>query len=1013
MKIQTKINIFAFLLLALLAVPIVVIGYFSINQIVYKLNHELFTKEINNINKEITELYETLEFSGVLGIESYIVNAQQELLKKFRNYRYGNTGYLYILTPEGKIILHQDFKKGQKLDYPFTEKILSKKHGEIEYTYKQKPRYAVFLTSTKWNWTIVLSVTKAEIFQHRATYLKFVVLFSLLLFLTLLLLSHLFTRRMSVRIDDTLAFLKQVEMGNLDVRMNSQAKDEIGLIQTGIDSMIEKVSEVNRLMSWEIEQRKSTEQALRESQAILTNVLDNSPSAIFAKDLTWHITLASQQLAKLFNLPQQKIIGKPDYALFSNVEELRKIDKQVIKTQKPVIAEESITWGGKEYTYWTTTFPLFDVHHKLYGIGGILTDISDRKQAEAELKDREIRYRNLFNSSPISLWEQDFSQVKIQIDYLRTTGVSNFEKYFAHHPEQVYQLLDLIEIINVNEATLKLYQAQNKTELMQHLANLMIDAYESFSALFFALSQGHNHFETETIHRTLKGNKIHVAVQYSVVSGFEASYEKVLALIIDITERKKFEARLQQAKEAAEVANHAKSTFLANMSHELRTPLNGILGYAQILSRDETLSKKQYDGIQVIQRSGDYLLNLINDVLDLAKIEAGRIELFVKPFDFEEFINGIVDLFKMRVMQKGIDFEYKALSNLPRTLEGDEKRLRQILINLLGNAVKFTESGCVTLKVAYDEQHVMHFEVLDTGIGIAKDEIDKIFLPFQQVGHDDYKAQGTGLGLSITHELIEKMGGKLQVQSQLSKGTRFWFDLVLPEIKQEIQRGEKHSEAIVGYVVTGKKQINYTILVVDDNQTSRSVLMESLQPLGFTILMAENGQVGLDLLAKHQIDIILTELNMSVLDGFSMIRNIRQSSKYRTIPIIVLSSDVFEEHQQQSFDAGCNAFVSKPFQLSILLAYLKQYLALDWIYAKEQDKEIVEEIDLNEINFSREQAAILFDLGMMGDVQEIMNYLDKLEQEDSQLRPLTQAVHKMAKDFMVDEICDYVRPFME
>ncbi|MCV6636732.1 ATP-binding protein [Candidatus Albibeggiatoa sp. nov. NOAA] len=1013
MKIQTKINIFAFLLLALLAIPIVVIGYFSINQIVYKLNHELFTKEIGNINQEINELYETLEFSGVLGIESYIVNAQHELLDKFKNYRYGETGYLYILNPEGKVVLHQDFPEGKQLRFSFTNKILEQKNGEIQYSYKDQPRYAVFLTTPQWDWTIVLSITKAEIFQYRATYLQSVVLFSLVLFVSLLLLSHFFTRRMSRRIDNTLSFLKQVEHGNLDARIVINAKDEIATIQAGINSMIEKVSEANRLMSWEIEQRKTTEQALRESQAILTNVLDNSPSAIFAKDLSWHITMASQKLAKLLNLPQNQIIGKPDYALFSNIEVLRKIDKQVVSTEKPVIAEENITWGSGEHTYWTTTFPLFDSNHKVYGIGGILTDISDRKQAEAELRNREVRYRNLFNSSPISLWEQDFSEVKAQLDYLRATGVVNFEKHFSHHPEQVYQLLDSINIIDVNQATLALYQAKDKSELMGHLSQLMADAYESFSTLFSALAQGQTHFETETTHRTVNHEQIHVAVQYSVVAGFEGSHEKVLALIIDITERKKFEARLQQAKEAAEIANKAKSTFLANMSHELRTPLNGILGYAQILGRDDTLTKQQADGIQIIQRSGDYLLNLINDVLDLAKIEAGRIELFDKPFDFADFITGIVDLFKMRVVQKDIGFEYEALSDLPRNIEGDEKRLRQILINLLGNAVKFTETGCVTLRVSYQADN-MHFEVSDTGIGIAEDEIDSIFLPFQQAGDDDYKAQGTGLGLAITHELIEKMGGQLQVRSQLGKGTTFWFDLALPEIIEETI--DYHTTTVaVGYVPTGEKQTQYTILVADDNQTSRTVVTNLLEPLGFQILQAENGRQGLDILAQQQVDLILTELNMPVMDGFEMMRKIRHSQKYRTIPMIAISADVFEEHQQKSFDAGCNAFIAKPLQLKNLLDYLQQYLALDWIYAAKQDEDIdqSDDVDLNSINLTREHAATLFDLGMMGDVQEIMNYLDKLEQEDPQLRPLTQELHHMAKEFMVDEICDYIRPFME
>jgi signal transduction histidine kinase len=258
----------------------------------------------------------------------------------------------------------------------------------------------------------------------------------------------------------------------------------------------------------------------------------------------------------------------------------------------------------------------------------------------------------------------------------------------------------------------------------------------------------------------------------------------------------------ERAEKSAESANRAKSQFLANMSHELRTPLNGILGYAQILSRDKTLTAKQFDGIRVIERSGDYLLTLINDILDLSKIEAGKIEICPTDFQLNDFLQGLIDLFQMRAQQKEISFIYEPVPHLPIGIRADEKRLRQILVNLLGNAIKFTDKGGVTLKVSAERNNTTRpksktddqlpivtlcFQVTDTGVGIAPLELKKIFLPFQQVGDPNYRPEGTGLGLSITKKLVEIMGGELHVKSILGHGSTFWFSLDFPEVSDLVR----------------------------------------------------------------------------------------------------------------------------------------------------------------------------------------------------------------------------------
>ncbi len=246
----------------------------------------------------------------------------------------------------------------------------------------------------------------------------------------------------------------------------------------------------------------------------------------------------------------------------------------------------------------------------------------------------------------------------------------------------------------------------------------------------------------------------------------------------EIAKRKLVEEQLRQSKELAESANHAKSAFLANMSHELRTPLNGILGYTQILNRDKSLTEQQQKGIQVIHRSGEHLLTLINDILDLSKIEAGKLELMPTECNLQSFLQYFVDLFEIKAAEKGIKLIYQSLSELPSIANVDPKILRQVLLNLLSNAIKFTKTGQVTFKVHF-QANLISFEIEDSGEGIAAEDLEKIFLAFQQVGEQSHNIEGTGLGLSISKKLVKMMGGELHVESELTVGSRFWFAIPL------------------------------------------------------------------------------------------------------------------------------------------------------------------------------------------------------------------------------------------
>jgi signal transduction histidine kinase/DNA-binding response OmpR family regulator len=405
--------------------------------------------------------------------------------------------------------------------------------------------------------------------------------------------------------------------------------------------------------------------------------------------------------------------------------------------------------------------------------------------------------------------------------------------------------------------------------------------------------------------------------------------KQLLAQQTDIT------LQLKLAKEQAEAASTAKSVFLTHISHELRTPLNSILGYAQILQRDANLNPTQKNNANIIERSGNHLLALINDFLDLAKIEAGKTELLPQEFLFTPFLQNILEICTIKARQKQLDFLYTPLTPLPAAIYTDEKRLRQVLINLIGNAIKFTQRGkvslCVSIEAVDAKQVRIRFEIEDTGIGMSSEQLSHLFQPFAQVNTYNFPGQGSGLGLAISQNIVHLMGGEIQVKSIPHQGSIFWFDLECPASMTSFTNQREHPsiQAIVGY--EGEKR---KILVVDDSEESRSLLVMLLESWGFVVTARENGREGIVAALNWHPDLIILDLMMPDLDGLEMARHLRSHDLFEKIPLIASSASVFDYNRQQSQAAGCDDFLPKPLQIEDLLALLQSHLGLVWIQAR-------------------------------------------------------------------------------
>ncbi|MBN2004676.1 MAG: PAS domain-containing protein [Anaerolineae bacterium] len=566
----------------------------------------------------------------------------------------------------------------------------------------------------------------------------------------------------------------------------------------------------------------------------------------------------------------------------------------------------------------------YDDEGKPLRMAGISQNITARKRAEGALRESEERLKVAMEAAGLGLWDQNLLTNELAI-----------ANYRLDDPEYCCLEDGMTTILHLEQQI----HPDDKGKLKQALEAHLSGAAPLYEVEFRVPS------DAGDWHWQLQRGKI---VKYDE-SGQPL---RMTGIYEDITARKKAEEDLRQAKEAAEAANRAKSIFLANMSHELRTPLNAILGFTQLMARDQHVTPTQRESLETISRSGQHLLTLINDVLEMSKIEAGRTTLYEENFDLYRMCEALEDMFHLRATQKGLQLLFERAANVPQYVRTDESKLRQVLINLLSNAIKFTEEGGVTVRIGAQEKAgapdaaaplaptpiTLHFEVEDTGVGISREDMAILFNPFVQTASGQETKEGTGLGLPISRQYVRLMGGEIAVESEEGRGSLFNFEIQVTQTDAAKVQVEPEPRRVVG-VEPGQRASDgrpYRMLIAEDKWTNRQLLVRLLRPLGFELREAINGKEALEVWEEWSPHLIWMDMRMPVMDGHEATQRIKATTKGQATVIIALTASAFEEDRRVILSEGCDDFVRKPFREAEIFEMLEKHLGIRFIYQEMQ-----------------------------------------------------------------------------
>ena len=590
--------------------------------------------------------------------------------------------------------------------------------------------------------------------------------------------------------------------------------------------------------------------------------------------------------------------------------------------------KETITFTGTVQTKENRIVPL-ELHANLQEFEGVkyifisATDITEREKAELELQEKELAKEKAEDANrELTFTKFASDNAPEAIEWIRSDdatlvyGNDYVTKMLGYNKEELYKLtvFDFDPIFNKDR------WPEFRKELRE---------------------KGRMNFESIWVAK----DKSEFPVEISAASLDFEGEEFFIAFVRDISEKKRVQNELQRAKEAAESANQAKSEFLSNMSHELRTPLNSILGYSQILQRDADLTASQKDRLNSIKQSGDHLLTLINDVLEMAKIESGIIQYHEETINLFELLNALKNSFNYRAQQKNLKLRFIQHPDLPQYIVTDPGKLRQVLFNLIANAIKFTSQGEVSVNVQHelaDSKATLQFAVKGTGPGIAKDELDKLFSAFEQTRSGRERAEGTGLGLAISQKFAQILDGKIIVESEEGTGSVFTLQISTAIAKNGPQANESLKPKVLK-IKPGQK--TFRILVVDDKYDNRKVLFELLESVGFSVKEAENGRECVDIFKVWHPDLIFMDIRMPVMDGFEATRIIKSESTTKSKLVIAVTASVFEEDKTMALAAGFDDYIRKPIQEDVIFSTLEKHLKVKYVF--QESSQLIQPADVS------------------------------------------------------------------
>ena len=632
-----------------------------------------------------------------------------------------------------------------------------------------------------------------------------------------------------------------------------------------------------------------------------------------------------------------------------------------------------------------------------------LMDITPRKLAEIALAESEEKYRHLVETSQDIIWS---CNAEGHITFVNQA----VKQIYGYEPEEMLGC-SFSDFLAPGEIDWK-------WELQQRLLT------------------GKTVFQYENIVLGKDGRKIDVNTKAIARMDAEGNIIGTTGTASDITERKQAEIVLQKAKEEADRANRAKSEFLSNMSHELRTPLNAILGFSQLLARDPDLGADQQQYLGIITQSGEHLLVLINNILQMSKIEVGLVTLNNSTFDLHKMLKNTENMLKLQAEKKGLQLIFDCPPDLPQYIETDESKLRQVLINVVANAIKFTAEGGVNLRVKHEglktknygdippsESCCLLFEVEDTGSGISAEEMENLFKPFAQTESGKKAQEGTGLGLPISKQFVQLMGGKMTVTSTLGRGSIFRFD-----VKVSLPNAVEIQVAQTARRVVGLEpgQPEYRILAVDDRLESRLLLVRMLTSLGFAVQEAENGVQAVEMWSSWEPHLIWMDMRMPVMDGYEATKQIKAHLKGQATVIIALTASAFDEERSVILSAGCDDFVAKPFREQVILEKMAKYLGVRYVYDREASLSPDAAVSA-EVSTATETADLAFTLNtsflesMPAEwVDELYSAADAVDNEEIfrlllSIPPINasfgSAIADLANNFRCDRIIDLIEEF--